>query len=201
MVGSGEGGGRPGVNRAVFLDRDGVLVVPEFRDGRSFAPRRLEDFRIYPEAAACLARLKAVGYRLVVVTNQPDVGNGLTPRAVVEEMHGRLREALPLDDVKTCFHGQNEACGCRKPSPALLLEAAREQDIDPTQSFMVGDRASDVEAGRAAGCTTVFIDLGYTEPLPTGAATRVRSLVRAVDAILQLTDLARKTSTTKGDGT
>src|SRR5215831_18511064 len=66
-----------GLRPAVFLDRDGVIVVPEFRDGRSFAPRRLEDFRLYPDAAASLQKLKQAGFLLAVVTNQPDVGDGL----------------------------------------------------------------------------------------------------------------------------
>ena len=76
-----------GLRPAVFLDRDGVIVVPEFRDRRSFAPKRLEDFRFYPEAAASLQRLKGAGFLLAVITNQPDVGNGLIARSEVDAMH------------------------------------------------------------------------------------------------------------------
>jgi len=84
----------------VFLDRDGVNVVPHFRDGRSFAPRRLEDFRLYPEAAASLQRLKRAGFLLAVVTNQPDVGHGLIPRTEVDAMHAIMTRELPLDAWK-----------------------------------------------------------------------------------------------------
>ena len=114
------GGKRP----AVFLDRDGVIVVPHFRDGRSFAPRRLEDFRLYPEAAASLQRLKRAGFLLAVVTNQPDVGNGLIPHSEVDAMHEIMTRELPLDAVKACFHGQAEHCNCRKPKPGMVLDAA-----------------------------------------------------------------------------
>jgi hypothetical protein len=72
MVGVSSTGGR----KAIFLDRDGVIVVPEFRDGRSFAPRSLEDYRFYPQAPAALSRLKSAGYLLIVVTSQPEVGRG-----------------------------------------------------------------------------------------------------------------------------
>lgn len=174
-----------GQGKAVFLDRDGVLVIPEFRDGRSFAPRRLEDFQIYPQALDALVRLKGEGYKLVVVTNQPDVGKGLISTATIEEMHRRLKAELPVDSIKACLHSQAEQCSCRKPKPGLLLEAARELGIGMADSFMVGDRASDVEAGQAAGCRTVFIDLDYVEPRPTGATFVVRSVAEAADAILQ----------------
>ena len=130
-----------GLRPAVFLDRDGVIVVPEFRDRRSFAPRRLQDFRLYPEAAASLQKLKRAGFLLAVVTNQPDVGNGLMSRSEVEAMHEIMRRELPLDAIKVCFHGQAEGCDCRKPKPGMLLEAADELGINLKRSFKIG-RAS-----------------------------------------------------------
>jgi D-glycero-D-manno-heptose 1,7-bisphosphate phosphatase len=170
--------------RAIFLDRDGVLVIPEFRDGRSFAPTRLDHYEFYPDAPAALSRLKAVGFKLVIVTNQPDVGKGLIAEDVVNEMHDRLRKAMPVDAVKACFHPQSVGCGCRKPKPGMLIEAARELQIDLTRSYMVGDRASDVEAGEAAGCRTVFIDLDYRERKPPAPTFAVRSVTEAADCIL-----------------
>jgi D-glycero-D-manno-heptose 1,7-bisphosphate phosphatase len=171
--------------RAVFLDRDGVLVVPTFRDGRSYAPTTLEDFEIYPDAREILDRLKQAGFRLVVATNQPDVGNGKVSREVLGEMHALMRKALPVDAIKVCYHSREDACGCRKPLPGMLLEAAAELGIKLPESYMVGDRASDVDAGAAAGCRTVFIDRGYTaEPRPANADRVVRSLGEAAQWIL-----------------
>jgi D-glycero-D-manno-heptose 1,7-bisphosphate phosphatase len=173
-----------GLVPAVFLDRDGVLVVPDIRDRRTYAPRRLADFRIYPEAAASLQRLKRAGFLLAVVTNQPDVANGLVPRAEVEAMHEIMRRELCLDAIQACFHGQAEGCACRKPKPGMILDLAGRLGIKLEDSFMVGDRASDVEAGRAAGCTTVFIDRGYAEAAPRAPDHIVHSIAQAADAII-----------------
>lgn len=174
-----------GVRRAVFLDRDGVLVVPIFRDGRSFAPTDLSEFSIYPDAARCVKLLKEAGFAVVVVSNQPDVGAGRVAQRVVEEMNARLCNAMPIDLVKVCYHTREQRCSCRKPAPGMLLDAAAELEIDLSASVMVGDRASDVEAGAAAGCRTVFIDLGYmSEPPPRDPCTIVASLSEATEWIL-----------------
>ena len=174
-----------GLRPAVFLDRDGVIVVPEFRDRRSFAPRRLEDFRLYPEAAASLKKLKQAGFLLAVVTNQPDVGNGLVGRSEVDAMHEIITRELPVDTIKACFHRQVDDCNCRKPKPGMILEAAVELGVNLNKSFMVGDRRSDVQAGRAAGCATVFIDLGYDEPAPDAPDYVVHSIMEAADVIIE----------------
>jgi transaldolase len=171
--------------RAVFLDRDGVLVVPEMRDGRSYAPRSIEAFRIYPKAAEALVRLKAAGYLLIVVTNQPDIGNGLVSVDVVNEMHRLLAQALPIDRIEMCPHSQSEACNCRKPKPGMLIDAAAHCEIDLAGSVMVGDRPSDLEAGRAAGCRTIFMDLDCEREEPVAADYAVRSLAEAADVILK----------------
>ena len=174
--------------KAVFLDRDGVIVIPEFRDGRSFAPVRLQDYRFYPEASAALSRLKSAGYFLVVVTNQPEVGRGLIPEGVLAEMHRRLLVSLPVDSIKVCRHTAADLCNCRKPKPGMLLESASEFGISLPDSYMVGDRAVDVAAGRAAGCRTVFIDLGYTsERRPDSASFTVSSIDHAANVILAAT--------------
>ncbi len=176
----------PQQRRAVFLDRDGVLVRPDFRDGRSFAPTTLDGFAIIPDARPCLDRLKDAGFRLIVVTNQPDVGAGRVQREIVAQMHDRLCAALPVDDVRVCFHTRDDACDCRKPLPGMLRDAARDNDIDLTASIMVGDRASDIVAGEAAGCRTAFIDLGYTAEAPPERPDFVaRSLCEVTDWILK----------------
>lgn len=173
--------------RAVFLDRDGVIAVPEFRAGRSFAPRRIEDFKLYPKAAESLQRLKRAGFLLAVITNQPDVGNGLVSRSEVDAMHEFLTRELPVDAVKACFHRQDDHCDCRKPKPGMILEAAGELDVDLKTSFMVGDRWSDIAAGSAAGCATVFIDLGYEERVPDAPDHVVHSIAEAADVIIEST--------------
>ena len=151
------------MSRAVFLDRDGVLNRSQVRDGKPYAPRRLEDFELLPGVVSATKSLHAQGFRLIVVTNQPDVATGKTPRATVEAMHERLLTELPIDDVYTCFHTDEHACPCRKPRPGMLHAAAKKWGINLSRSFLVGDRWRDIEAGQSAGCRTLLVESGYCE--------------------------------------
>lgn len=175
------------LKRAIFLDRDGVLNRTDVRDGKPYAPTRVEDFEILPHVGDALSSLKRVGFFLVVVTNQPDVGNGKVEREVVDKMHQGLMSDLPIDALKVCFHKQTDGCACRKPQPGMLLDAAEEFNIDLPNSFMVGDRAGDVSAGKAAGCRTVFVDLGYRSSERAPDADMItNSLPEAAERILSL---------------
>ncbi len=172
------------MRRAVFLDRDGVLSVPEFRDGRSFAPLRLEDFHLYPDAVDGVARLKSAGFTVIVVTNQPDVTTGKLSPDVLDAMHAQLSRTCDIDAIEVSVATRADPDRRRKPYPGMLLDAAAVWDIDLAASFMVGDRASDIACGRAAGARTVFIDLGYAaEAAPTDQDATVASLSEAVDWI------------------
>jgi len=155
-----------GAVKAVFLDRDGVLNEAVVREGRPYPPAGLEDLKLVPDASEALGRLKAAGFLLLVVTNQPDVAKGTQSRDVVEAINAALRAALPIDDVLVCWHADRDACSCRKPKPGLLLDAASRYGIDLAASFMVGDRWRDIDAGAAAGCRTVLIERDYRERAP-----------------------------------
>lgn len=170
----------------MFLDRDGVLNRAEVRNGKPYAPKDIESFELLPEAIKATEALHRAGLLLIVVTNQPDVGNGLVSRSTVEAMHGLLRKALPIDAVKVCYHSQVDNCVCRKPQPGMLLEAGRERNIDLTRSFMVGDRWNDVVVGHTQGCYTIFIDRKYSEPLKELPDATVTSLAEAAQIILSI---------------
>lgn len=171
--------------KAVFLDRDGVLAIPEFRDGRSYAVRRVEDFRLYDNAPGAVRSLVDAGWLAIVATNQPDIANGLVDAAAVEAMHDILRTSMPLAAVEICPHAQNAGCDCRKPKPGLLIRASDRLGVDLAGSWMVGDRASDVAAGAAAGCRTIFIDRGYEGQAAALADFTAASLAEAASLILK----------------
>lgn len=168
----------------MFLDRDGVLNAVVLRAGKPHPPATVEELTIYPDVLGALQRLKNAGFDLVVVTNQPDVARGTQARATVEAINNTLRARLPLDDIRVCYHDDADACDCRKPLPGLLTAAP---NYDLARSYMIGDRWRDVDAGKSAGCRTVFIDRGYDERQPA-ADKHVNSLGQAVDWILTRTE-------------
>ncbi|MHB8731332.1 MAG: D-glycero-alpha-D-manno-heptose-1,7-bisphosphate 7-phosphatase [bacterium] len=170
---------------AVFLDRDGVLNEALVRDGRPYTPARPEDVTIVPGAANALAALKRAGFRLICVTNQPDVGRGLQTRDDVEAINRVVMRALPLDDILVCYHRDEDGCSCRKPRPGLLLDAAARHALDLGRSFMIGDRWRDIDAAHAAGCRSVLLDYGYAERGPVHRPDRrVRTIGEAAAWIL-----------------
>jgi len=178
---------RPAERRAVFLDRDGVINQVFVRDGKSYPPQNLQQLQVLPGVKEALEKLKSAGYLLIVVTNQPDVARGNQTREQVEEFHRALRQqfGLPIDDFRVCYHDDRDGCECRKPLPGMLTAAAGEYGLNLGSSFMIGDRWRDVEAGRRAGCRTIFLDHGYTEPFQAEAPeVRVRSLQEAAEWIL-----------------
>lgn len=173
------------MKKAIFLDRDGVINPSIVRAGKPYPPVRVEEFQFLPGVAEACAKMKAAGFLLVVATNQPDVGRGTLARETVEAMHAKMCAALPLDRVEVCYDpGQGVPSEFRKPAPGMLLRAARELDIDLSRSWMVGDRWRDVDCGVAAGCRTVFIELGYDEKLKARPDFTARSLPDAAEVIL-----------------
>lgn len=175
------------VKRAVFLDRDGVINASVVRGGKPYPPDRASEVEILPGVGDALAALRRAGYLLVVVTNQPDVARGTQTREAVDAIHARLVAELPLDAVYVCPHDDPDNCACRKPKPGLLVDAATALGIDRGTSFMVGDRWRDIEAGRAAGCRTIFVDRDYSERRPTEFDVSVGGLPEAATWILERT--------------
>lgn len=172
--------------RAVFLDRDGVLNRAVIRNGLPHPPRSLAELEILPGVREALVELKATGFLLLVVTNQPDVNRGAQSRQVVEAMNARLKLELAIDHFYVCCHIDEEACTCRKPQPGMLLQAGVDYHVDLAASFMIGDRWRDIDAGHHAGCRSILIDYGYRErnpSLPPNAV--VPSLGAAARWILQ----------------
>jgi len=173
------------IKRAVFLDRDGVINRPVVRQGKPYPPDNLAELEILPDVPEALVQLKAAGFELVIVTNQPDVARGKQNQTEVEAMHHFISQQLPIDDVRVCYHDNADNCHCRKPLPGMLLDAAQERQIDLTTSYMVGDRWRDIEAGRQAGCTTILIDYHYDEAELSPPHARVSSLGEAAEWILK----------------
>lgn len=147
-------------NKAVFLDRDGVLNQ-EMGDYVC----RFEDFHVLEHNFDTLKQLQDRGYLLIVATNQGGLAKGWYTEQQLTEMHEHLKQlygqhGVEFTDIYYCPHHPNFTgdCDCRKPKPGLLLRAIEKYNIDPSQSYFIGDRERDVEAGTAAGVTGILID-------------------------------------------
>jgi len=159
------------LSKAVFLDRDGVLNDLEYnaQEGRIGSPLSAKQLRIFPYAGESVRRIRELGYKAILVSNQPGVAKRQLTYREFEKMNGMIREELArhggsLDGEYYCLHHPHALvkkyrldCDCRKPKPGLLLRAAKENRVDLAGSFFVGDALVDVKAGRAAGCKTVFL--------------------------------------------
>ena len=168
--------------KCAFLDRDGVLNKPNIIDGKPYAPKKVKDFIIYSEAYEVLNNLKNNLYKIIVVTNQKDVGKGITSMKVLNTMHNKLKSFLPIDDIKVCICV--DECDCYKPNPGMILEAQKEWKIDIEKSYIIGDSWRDIGAGINAGCKTILIDRKYNMPIVYKPDYIVYSLKEAESKIL-----------------
>lgn len=212
----------PEPTAAVFLDRDGTLneMIYNETHGLLDSPFRVEDLRLCPGAAEFTRAVRERGYLAIVVTNQPGVAKGTLTEEGLARIHGRLEELLAerggaLDGIRYCPHHPEgragvsspfvRACGCRKPAPGMLLEAAHDQGINLANSWMVGDGLNDVQAGRAAGCRTILITrlkLEHLERLASDSTQQpdyvVRDLNDALRRVLGATGEMPQTATGVG---
>jgi D-glycero-D-manno-heptose 1,7-bisphosphate phosphatase len=169
--------------RAVFLDRDGVLNAAVMRDGRPLPPATIHQVVIIDGVRDACRRLSDAGLLLIMVTNQPDIARRTTSWAAVDSINGHLADELGLDAVFVCPHDDADGCSCRKPAPGLLVDAAARLGVDRTASVMVGDRWRDIEAGRRAGVTTVWVRSEYDERAPVAPDHVVDSLLDVVPLV------------------
>ena len=151
------------MNKAVFLDRDGVVNKAIVKDRKPYPPADLSELEILPQVADGISMLKNMGYKIIVITNQPDVARGTMSKVRVDEINESLKGTLNIDEVICCFHDEKDNCQCRKPKPGMIFEAASKWDIDISKSFMIGDRWRDIEAGKNADVTSILIDYDYDE--------------------------------------
>lgn len=159
------------MHRAVFLDRDGVIneLVYYEEQGLVDSPFTVEQLKLFPWAGEAIKKLTEGGYKVVIASNQPAIAKGQLSWETFEKIRGKMKEELAkqaafVDGEYYCFHHPEAViadlkvnCECRKPKPGLLLQAAREHDIDLLESWMIGDNLTDIKAGKSAGCKTVLL--------------------------------------------
>lgn len=171
--------------KAVFLDRDGTVIKIIRRPDHPkqlTAPFTFAELKFSPDALVAMNKLKAMGFLLIMTTNQPDVALGYLSQSVWDKIQRKVCATLPFDDIFMCRHRLEDNCPLKKPSPLMILAAADKWNIDPRQSFMIGDTDKDIESGNAAGCDrAIILDRDYNRE--TMAVVRVQNLIGAVDFI------------------
>jgi len=159
------------VLKAVFLDRDGVIneLVYHQEQGIINSPFTVEQFRLLAGIGEAINKFHEMGYKAILVSNQPGIAKGNMSEETFEEIRKRMKEELAkegtlLDAEYYCLHPPEAKvekfkanCECRKPNPGLLLQAAQDLDIDLSQSWMIGDGLTDIKAGKGAGCRTILL--------------------------------------------
>ncbi len=167
---------------AIFLDRDGVLNKPIIKNFKSFAPTTLKDFKFYPNTENNCKKLKK-NYLLIVVTNQPDFKKKKISINNLAEINKKLFEKIKYDDMLICLD-TNKKSIYRKPNAGMLVKAIRKHNINAKKSYIIGDRWSDIAAGKKVGCKTIFINRHYKEKKPINMYAEVSSFSEATRLIL-----------------
>jgi len=150
------------VKRAVFFDRDGVINEVLFRGGeKPIAPWKLDEFKLITGIKKPLEKLHQMGFLLFVVSNQPDIAKKYVDFSTVNKMNEIILKTFPIKEIMICPHEDHHKCHCRKPKPGMLIDLSTKWLIDLNKCFIIGDSWKDIEAGRAAGCTTILLDKHY----------------------------------------
>jgi len=174
--------------RAIFLDRDGTVTigVPTYERVDS-----LNKVELLPQSIEALKILAHLDYLIFFITNQAGLSEGLITIDEFNQIHGKVLNLIEPSGITVtqtylCPHGENDNCDCRKPKPKLLLDAAREHDIDLTESWMIGDRPSDVMTGVHAGTRTILVRTGVPTVESDQATATLPSLLEAAQLIAEL---------------
>lgn len=143
----------------IFLDRDGVINELVERDGGRYSPLSYETFRLIKGVKTAIIQLTEHNFRVVVVTNQPEIQSGRLVTSELENMHADLL-AIGIEEVLFCPHQATDGCSCRKPSTGLMTDFLRRTASTPERLWMIGDRNSDLMAGKQIGANTIWISTG-----------------------------------------
>jgi len=184
-------------NKAVYFDRDGVLTLSfiNHKIPKSFAAKHPSKLRLFRTAPKIVHRLKALGYKIIVVSNQPDIVlNKISEQTKLDLEKKFLKliqsNKVPIDDIYYCNHHEKgvnpnykNTCNCRKPKPGMLKLAAKKWSIDLKNSYMIGDSWRDVEAGNNAGCTSILLERKWSKKEKCNPSFTIKALKEVLDII------------------
>ncbi len=176
------------MNKAVFFDRDGVLIKPVIIKNKPLSISKISELEFIVNDKSYFDKLRKDGYKLIIITNQPDIARGKISRSFVDETNSIIIKNFSLDGCYVCDHDNNDKCLCRKPKNGLLLKAASDFNLDLSKCIMIGDRWKDIDAAEISGCKSIFIDYNYNEMKPVNFTASASSLIEAIKIILDKND-------------
>ncbi len=181
--------------KIIFVDRDGVINVDPIGD----YIKSWKDFRFETGALEGLKKLSDAGLGIIIISNQAGIGDGVYPESNLRDIHARMLKAFKEAGIQIkgshyCLHGKNAGCKCRKPETGLFEAAVQGLSYDPRKTFFIGDKATDVEAGKRFGIRTLFVRTGHgAHDEPVLASRKLIPDFRAAD-LREAADIAIKNS-------
>ena len=169
-------------NKAVFLDRDGVINEVVFHNSKKpSSPWNIKEFKLLKGIKEPLEILSKMGYLLFVISNQPDISRGFIQKGTTEKINQIIYDKFPIKEIIVCPHDDHHNCNCRKPKPGMILDLTNKWNIDLNKSFFIGDNWKDTEAGKSAGVITILIDYPYNQFVKSNY--KVKNLKSALNLI------------------
>lgn len=150
------------MRKIIFIDRDGVINVDPIGD----YIKRWEDFKFEKGALEALRQISGAGYEIILISNQAGVGDGIFQESAFQNIHENMMRVLTENKIRIlsshfCLHGKNAGCKCRKPEIGLFLEATKNLEFNKQNTYFIGDKATDIEAGKRFGLKTIFVLTGH----------------------------------------
>ena len=171
-------------NKAIFLDRDGVLNKVLIKNKKGYAPLNIKEFKLYKGVESYCKIIKKLNYIIIIITNQPDIARKKITNNQMQKMHIYLKKKINYDDIYICT-SLSKKNYYRKPNPGMLKKAIKNHDIDIKSSFFIGDRKLDIDCAKKVKCKSIFIDRNYKEKKPKGQIFTTNSLNNAIKYIIK----------------
>ena len=172
-------------NKAIFLDRDGVIIYAPRKKNKPKSIRKPNEIKIFAKNITAIKKLSKL-FKIIVISNQPDVARLNIKKSTAKKINLILKKKLQINKIYTCFHDNKDNCDCRKPKIGNIIKAKKKYNLNLKNSYFIGDRNSDMQAGKKAGCINYFIDRNYDEEKPDmKCCTYTKSLYSASVQILK----------------
>lgn len=179
------------INKAIFLDRDGVINKAIVKNKKPYPPNNLSELK-YVKGIRKLINTFKKNYFIIIITNQPDFARGIQKKKNILEINNKIKKDLHIDKFYVCFHDNLDNCSCRKPKAGSFLAAQKKYKLNFSECYMIGDRRGDIIAANRVKIKSFFLDYGYNEKKPECKTNVVNTLEQVINLIIKETNEKHK---------